>query len=317
MNLDANAASMELRCTPSHLASQIMSTPRFIDAHHHLWDLDACHYPWLMAKGQKRFFGDPTAIQKNYLANDFAGESATFHPEKSVHIQVGVADKDIVKESEWLQGQPSFPNAIVAFADLSSSDVEQQIAAQLQFSKLRGIRQIIGRHIEEDQLHGSNTLIDNPNWLHGLRLLARHQLSFDLQMVPPQMPALLKTLKQVPELNVALCHCGSPWDQTRHGLENWRAGLRSLAELPNVSCKVSGLGMFNHDWTANELRPIVLDTIEIFGVERVMFGSNFPVDKLYRSYDDLWSAYFEITSAFSKQERERLFFDNAQQFYHI
>ncbi len=93
--------------------------------------------------------------------------------------------------------------------------------------------------------------------------------------------------------------------------------IESLAELPNVSCKVSGLGMFNQNWTTNELRPIVLDTIEIFGIERVMFGSNFPVDKLYRSYDELWSAYIQITSAFSKQEREKLFSDNARQFYHI
>ena len=317
MNWDSNAANIESGRALSHLANQTMSSLRFIDAHHHLWDLNTCHYPWLMAKGEKRFFGDPTAIQKNYLASDFSSESATFRPEKSVHIQVGVADKDIVKESEWLQGQTNFPHAIVAFADLSSSDIETQIATQLQFPKLRGIRQIIGRHTEEDQLYGSNTLIDNPNWLSGLKLLAKHQLSFDLQMIPPQMPALLKTLKQVPELNVALCHCGSPWDQTQQGLESWRAGLKSLAELPNVSCKVSGLGMFNQNWTANELRPIVLDTIEIFGIERVMFGSNFPVDRLYRSYEELWSAYAHITAAFSNQEREKLFYNNAQQFYHI
>ena len=64
---------------------------RFIDAHHHLWDLQAVHYPWLMARGEKRFFGDPTAIQKNYLVADLLAESPYKKPAASVHIQVGAA----------------------------------------------------------------------------------------------------------------------------------------------------------------------------------------------------------------------------------
>ncbi len=294
-----------------------MSRLRFIDAHHHLWDLQACHYPWLMAKGEQRFFGDPTPIQHNYLTEDFLNESPHYRPEQSVHIQVGVAEADNIKESAWLQQHSTAPNAIVAFADLAAEDLADTLQAQQHFSKLRGIRQIVGRHVDEDAKHDSNALLGNPQWVDGLKQLQQQQLSFDLQMIPPQMPALLDALQQVPELSVALCHCGSPWDQSPDGLNSWRDGLKQLAQLPNVSCKVSGLGMFNHHWQTEDLKPIILDVIEIFGVDRVMFGSNFPVDKLYRPYETLWAAYDEITQEFTAEERQRLFVDNAAQFYRL
>ena len=290
---------------------------KFIDAHHHLWDLNACYYPWLMAKGEIRFFGDPSPIQKNYLPADFGGESEQYIPRKSVHIQVGVAQTDSLKESQWLQQQSQFPDAFIAFCDLSSSEMRNDLDAQLELSKLRGFRQILGRYKDEDGKHGSNELIQNPAWLKGLKRIAKHSLSFDLQMIPPQMPELLKVLKKVPHLNIALCHCGSPWDQTPEGLDSWRKGLEKLAELPNVACKVSGLGMFNPHWKAEDLRPIILNCLDIFGPERLMFGSNFPVDKLYRSYQELWQTYEMVTADFSESEKEQMFYQTASDFYRL
>jgi predicted TIM-barrel fold metal-dependent hydrolase len=289
----------------------------FIDAHHHVWDLQAVHYPWLMARGEKRFFGDPTPIQKNYLPEDFLAESGTYHPQRSVHIQVGAAADQSLAESNWLQRQGEFPHAIVAYCDLAASDVEQQLRAHSSNEKLRGIRQIVGRHPEEDRQHGTNDLLADPTWAHGLTLLARHGLSFDLQLIPPQMTALFGILRDIPELRVALCHCASPWDQSRDGLVQWRRDLRQLASLPNVHCKVSGLGMFNPQWTVAELRPIILDVLDLFGAQRVMFGSNFPVDKLYRSYDALWNAYRAICSDFSAAERRQMFYETAAEFYRL
>ena len=90
-----------------------------------------------------------------------------------------------------------------------------------------------------------------------------------------------------------------------------------LSKLPNVHCKISGLGMYDHHWTADSIRPIILETIGIFGPSRCMFGSNFPVDKLYSSYADLWSAFSQITNVFSKSEQRQLFCDTARKFYRI
>ena len=94
-----------------------------IDAHHHLWDLDACHYPWLMERGVMRFFGDPTPIQRNYLAQELQHDAADFDLLGSVHVQVGVAPGDELRETEWLSNvadADGLPTAVVAFCDLSA-----------------------------------------------------------------------------------------------------------------------------------------------------------------------------------------------------
>ena len=93
--------------------------------------------------------------------------------------------------------------------------------------------------------------------------------------------------------------------------------MRTLAAAPNVAAKISGLAMFHHDWTAELIRPFVLDTIEIFGIERCMFASNFPVDKLHVDYRAIWQAFDQITGEFSEPERRALFHDNAARFYRL
>ncbi len=293
----------------------------FVDAHHHLWDLRACHYPWLMARGVRRFFGDPTPIQKNYLPRDFLSESARYRPVKSVHIQVGVEEKQSVDETRWLATQantgPGFPHGIVAFADLSADDAAAQLDDHLAATDIRGVRQIVGRHVDEDSRTGTGSLLANPAWRRGLGELADRGLSFDLQLVPPQLDDAYRVFSTVPDLPVALCHCGSPWDRSPEGLDAWRAGLKRLATLPRFYCKVSGLGMFDPDWTVRTLRPIVTDVIEIFGPDRCLFGSNFPVDKLYRSYTELWSAYEAIAADYSADEQTAMFRTNAERFYRL
>ena len=292
-----------------------MPLPEFIDAHHHLWDLDAVHYPWLMARGERRFFGDPTPIQKNYRLEDFLGEPGPYTPSASVHVQVGA--QDALAETAWLHEQGGFPQAVVAFCDLAAEDAQEQLEAQLAFPRLRGVRQILGRHEQEDLQHNSHALLHDPRWVAGLRRLAQHRLSFDLQMIPPQLPAVLKVLEQVPELPVALCHAGSPWDQSPEGLRHWRQGLAALARFPHVVCKISGLGMFRPEWTVEVLKPVVLSVIETFSPDRTMFGSNFPIDKLYRSYAAYWNAYDTLTNSFSTAERKAMFAATARRFYRL
>ncbi|MDJ0699641.1 MAG: amidohydrolase family protein [Woeseiaceae bacterium] len=291
---------------------------QIVDAHHHLWDLEACHYPWLMERGVKRFFGDPAPIQKNYLVSDLREDAEDFELVDSVHIQVGVAPGDELRETEWLQAtgdEHGLPGGIVAFCELEAADAPKRIEAQQQYSRLRGMRQIIGRSDEEDAATGSGRLLNDAAWRDGLELLGELGLSFDLQLTPPQVRSVVDVLASAPDTQIALCHCGSPWDQTAAGLESWRSGLRLLGDLRNVYCKISGLGMFDHDWTVDSIRPIVESCIDAFGVERCMFGSNFPVDKLHASYSKVWGAYDEITAGLEEAERRALFVDNARSFY--
>lgn len=291
-----------------------------VDAHHHLWDLQACEYPWLMARGVERFFGDPTPIQKNYLVDDLRKDAGSYSLDASVHIQVGVAPGYEVRETEWLQqagDEEGLPSAIVAYCDLDSEDAQRVIAAHLQHDRVRGIRQIVGRSDKEDAATGSGQLVDDSVWRDNLAMLGELGLSFDLQLTPGQVVRVAEVLADVEDTQVALCHCGSPWDQSPAGLDAWRDGLRLLASLPNVYCKISGLGMFNHEWNVDDIRPIVESCIEIFGPGRSMFGSNFPVDKLHASYDEVWGAFENIVAGLGENDQARLFGGTARAFYGI
>ncbi len=293
---------------------------QIIDAHHHLWDLGACYYPWLMAKGVSRFFGDPTPIQRNYLVDDLRADAREYELAGSVHIQVGVADGDELEETHWVQTlaeRHGLPSAIVAFCDLTSTDVASRLDAHAEAPAFRGVRQIIGRSADEDAVTGSGALLDDPAWVTGLAALRERNLSFDLQLVPEQVPRAVAVFASLPGLKAALCHCGSPWDQSADGIRSWRAGLREFAALPDFYCKLSGFGMFDHDWTVASIRPLVESCIEIFGTERCMFGSNFPVDKLHASYTKIWRAYETITAGLSALDRHRLFVGTAAEFYRL
>ena len=123
---------------------------QIVDSHHHLWNLNKIHYPWLMERGVVRFFGDPTPIQRDYLAGDFLDDIGDLPVTSSVHIQVGADSSDSIAETRWLQSEAQrtplgIPNAIVAFCDLADEDTDKILDAQAESGNLRGIRQIVGR----------------------------------------------------------------------------------------------------------------------------------------------------------------------------
>lgn len=263
---------------------------RIVDAHHHLWDLGAVHYPWLQASGVRRFFGDPSPIQRDYLPADFRADHAGLAVVGSVHVQVGAADP--LAESAWLgrtAAVEGLPPAVVAFADLTVSDPGAALDrhAGLTAGRLRGIRQIVSRHPDEDSASGTPGLLDDPAFPAGLAVVAARGLSFDLQLSAPLLERAAAVMGAVPGLAVVLCHAGSPWDQSAAGLAAWRCGLAAMAAVPGVAVKLSGFGMFDPGWTRESLRPIVHGVIDAFGPDRVMWGSNFPVDRLYRGYRPL------------------------------
>ena len=295
-------------------ASEVPDMTKWIDAHHHLWDLDAVHYPWLNARGVERFFGDPTPIQRNYMLDEFRADAHAEGFAASVHIQVGAQDG--LAEAKWVQSvadaHPSWPLAQVVFCDLTADDLAGYLDAVQALPTVRGVRQIVGRAPGEDTVTGTNALLDNPRFSAGLREAGRRGLSFDLQLIPELMDKSAKVLAETPEIRVALCHAGSPYDRSPAGLRDWANRMNCLSVLPHVTCKLSGLGMFEHQWTADSIRPIVDSCLEQFGAERVMFGSNFPVDSLYSDYRTLVQAYRGIIPAASHTD---VFYKTAARFY--
>ncbi|MGR3610736.1 MAG: amidohydrolase family protein [Sulfitobacter sp.] len=288
----------------------------WIDAHHHLWDLNAVEYPWLNASGVERFFGNPTRIQRNYLLEEFRTDAEAAGFAGSVHIQVGAADG--MGEARWVQSiadaNPEWPLKQVVFCDLTAPDLNRQLDAFQSLSTVCGVRQIVGRAPGEDAMTGTNSLLDNPRFTDGLREAGRRGLSFDLQLLPELMPKTASVLERAPETRIALCHAGSPHDRTAKGLSDWAQELQHLSALPQVVCKLSGLGMFQHHWIVEDFRPIVETCFEQFGPTRTMFGSNFPVDSLYSDYTTLTDAYRTIVP---ENLKDQLFKATAAKFYSL
>ncbi|MEZ5666847.1 MAG: amidohydrolase family protein [Alphaproteobacteria bacterium] len=297
-----------------------------IDAHHHLWDLETNRYPWLQQPAPAPddvFTGDIRPIRNSYLLADFKADIGDLPVVKSVHLQADHDDADPVNETRWLQavadapGSGGFPHAIVAYADLADPQVDAVLAAHAGFANTRGIRQILNTHPQAKYSHAAREYMDDPQWERGYARLAAHGLSFDLQLYPHQMARAAAILVRHPDVPAIVNHTGTPIERSEAGRAAWRQELGRLAALPHVAIKISGLGMHDHRWTEASIRPFVLETIEMFGVARCLFASNFPVDKLYSGYAAIWQAFDAITAGFSADERRALFHDNAARLYRI
>ena len=292
-----------------------------LDAHHHLWDLSAVSYPWLEARGVRRFFGDPTPIQRNYPVEEFRRDAEAVGVTASIHVQAGTPFG--LEEARWVQsvhdgpGQGRFPAAQVAQCDLAADDVEAQLDALAALPSVRGIRQIVGRSAEEDLKTGTGSLLDDPAFQSGLGLVAARGWSFDLQLLPEQMAAMARLLERVPDLRIALCHVGSPHDRSPEGLKYWASQLSLLSANPNMVCKLSGLGMFEPGWTTASVAPIVRTVLEQFGPGRCMIGSNFPVDSLTSAYAEIWETYDELLADLDPMERNSVDAGTCADFYRL
>lgn len=291
-----------------------------VDAHHHLWNLNAVRYPWLEARGVKRFFGDPTPIQRDYLLDDFHADHADLPIVASVHVQVGAAAGQELIETDWLEAESArtvWPLAIVAAVDLASGNADELLERQSERPHVRGVRHIIGREPSDDVRTRSAEVLESATWRNNLASLAGRGLSFDAQLTLPQYADFAAVLSDTPELQVAICHCGSPWDQSASGLEAWRRGLRLLAVHPAAMCKLSGFGMFDPEWSPRSIRILVETCLDAFGPARCMFGSNFPVEKLARSYVQTLTAVLAACEGLSDDTLFGIFAGNARRFYRL
>jgi predicted TIM-barrel fold metal-dependent hydrolase len=294
-----------------------------IDPHIHLWDLKTHRYPWLENPGVS-FVGDARELKHDYLLADLRGEAGEIEILKVVHVEANHDPADPVEETRWLQGianEPGshgMPNGIVAAADLAAPNAAQVLEAHAAFANTRGIRQILNVHENKLYDYIGRHLMRDPLWRENFGLLRRYNLSFDLQLYPSQMDEAVALATAHADTQFIVNHAGMFVDRNSvAGYRAWREGLRRLAACANVAVKISGLAMFDHHWTVESLRPYVLETIDTFGVERAMFASNFPVDRLFGSYEDLWQAYASIVADASVAEKDALFRRNAERIYRI
>jgi predicted TIM-barrel fold metal-dependent hydrolase len=302
-----------------------MDNIKIVDAHHHLWDLNNkdTKYSWLMVTEGEAFFGDYAAIRKNYLLEDYIEDSKNQNIIKSVHVQAEHDDDKPVNETAWLQNladthSSKLPNAIVAFADFSKNNVSELLDAHQEYKNTRGIRQILSYNKDEPKYsHATEDFMKNSTWVENFKYIRNRNLSFDIQIYKHQMEDAVNLANKYNDVLFILNHTGEPCYQSKEYIESWEQNMKKLAKCENVVAKISGLGMFDPNWTIDSTRIFVEKTIQIFGIERCMFASNFPVDKIFNSFDTYWNSFKEITKNYSENDKNLLFSSNAEKYYRI
>jgi predicted TIM-barrel fold metal-dependent hydrolase len=295
----------------------------FTDTHVHFWDLDEpnLHYAWLDPDGPPQPIGldDYRAIKSaRYWADDFIAETRFANVTRVVHVQAAVGTSDPVEETRWLQQfveRLGIPHGIVAFVDLALPDAESVLERHAQFGNLRGIRsQHRGDH---DRREDDVAYVTDEAWQRGYALLERFGLVYCDAPLVEWMGHTAELARRFPGITHCIDHAGFPRRRDQEYFEAWRSGMQKLASVENTVVKISGLGMRDHSFTVDSLRPWVLECIEAWGVERSFFGTNWPVDRLFSSYGDVLDVYRELISDFTKPEQIALFSGNANRVFRL
>lgn len=289
-----------------------------IDAHHHIWlqkDL-----PWLLGPEQPRIFGAYGSIKRDYLIDEFRADLDGTGIEKSVYVQANWAPNWALDEAAWVQSiadETGWPHGIVAYCDFTQTRVDVQLEKFKRFPLIRGFRQQLHWHENPQYRFAPREQLADPRLVEGINALADHGWSFDLQVFPDQMADAARLVKACPQVTFILQHAGMLEDTSDAGWKAWRIGMESLAALPNAVTKLSAFGTFIHRNDPDFIANVVKETIKIFGADRCMYGSNFPIEKIWTTYSDLFTAFQAATAKMPAKARNAIFNDTAARIYRL
>lgn len=282
---------------------------RVVDAHVHLWDPARTDwYPYL-SRPPAQGSGDPSKMYRRFDAAAYESETARWNVVKFVNVAAATGRHSIEETVELDDGarHRGRPDAIIGGLPPTETVAEaiELIDRQMTASRFRGVR----------PMGGLDRPIPDPAVL---RALQERALIFELMTHPDQLQSAAAQLGGFDDLIVVVEHTGWPRSNSDEEFSLWRAGIDALAGLgDNTVCKLSGLAMPFESMDAGVLGRWLEHAIDAFGVHRCMFASNFPVDSVHGSFDQLYSTFSAVTAGFDRESRARLFADNAERVYHI
>jgi L-fuconolactonase len=270
-----------------------------IDAHQHFWQVGRFDYPWMSS--------DLGVLYRDYLP----GELAPILERNGVKQTVLVQASNSVAESRWLlelADENSFIAGVVGWVDLTSEEIDAQLDELCAHPKFKGVRHLVESEPRNDWLV-------QPAVLSGLRKLAARGLSYDLLVHTRHLRYVPEVAESCPDLPLVIDHLAKP-PIARSEFEEWAQALKPLARYPNMHCKLSGLvtEANRSAWQANDLRPYVEYALELFGADRMMFGSDYPVCLLAATYDRVLDSFLELLG---DGDRDKIFSKNAARFYRL
>jgi predicted TIM-barrel fold metal-dependent hydrolase len=279
-------------------------------------------HPNLVGEPRHDFFmGDDSALRRNYLPEDYRKDAAGHNVLTTVHCEAEWDRADQIGETRWItqiHQQYGFPGAIVAHAWFDSDNAQEVIAAQAAFPLVRGIRsKPVTAPSPDHMAPGGPGTMQDERWLRGFALLEKYRLSWDLRVPFWHLHEAAAVARAFPRTPIVLNHTGFPWDRSDEGLAAWRRAMEALAREPNVHVKISEFGLKDQPWNYQSNRLVVLDALAIFGIERAIFATNFPVAGLRVGYGALVAAMSAMLRHLSPVDRDRFFWKNAKAFYRL
>lgn len=270
-----------------------------IDSHHHFWHYDPARHDWIddnMSVIRQDFL--PKQLKKVYEQNEIDG---------CVSIQVDQTEEETyfllnhAKQNDFIEG-------VVGWIDLQADNLKERLDYFSHFRLLKGFRHILQGEKPEFMLQ--------PKFQRGISMLGQYNFTYDILIKPHQIEAATTLIEAYPNQNFVVCHLAKPYIKSGK-IDKWAKDLKALANNSNVWCKISGIvtEADYRNWKKSDFIPYLDIAIEAFGIDRLMYGSDWPVCLVAAKYDqqlDIVKAYF---STFSESEQEKLFGLNAIQFY--
>jgi predicted TIM-barrel fold metal-dependent hydrolase len=270
---------------------------------------------------QPRIFGPYESIRRDYSIGEFIADAAPCGVSQSVYVQANWAPAAYIDEVRWVDevhGASGWPQAVVAYADLTAADFESRLERLSEFPIVRGIRMQLHWHEHAQYRFAARPdIAADRHFQTAVRRLGRFGWAFDLQLFPAQLRSGLALARACPDVYLVLQHAGMPVDFSPGGWRFWRQEMTALAAAENVAVKLSGLGTFIRLNDPAFIHRVVTEVIDCFGPGRCLFGSNFPIEKLWTDYASLLAAYRAALAAYSADERVQIFSGNAGRIYRL
>jgi L-fuconolactonase len=276
---------------------------QIIDSHQHFWIYDPKTMGWIS--------DEMKVIQQDFTPEQLKNIFVTNHIDGSITVQVEQTEEEthlLIEEAK----QNDFIKGVVGWIDLNDEAIEEKLKhLSIYKNYLKGFRHILQAERDEFMLA--------PSFIHGMHQLEKFGFTYDIVVKHNQLPATIQLVDQVPQtLSIVLDHIGKP-DIKNKQLDNWANDLKSLSNYTNVYCKISGMvteADWQH-WQVEEMYSCLDIVMDTFGVDRVMFGSDWPVCLVASSYERWLETIQKYMQRYSKEDQQKIFADNCKNFYHI
>lgn len=288
-----------------------------VDGHFHIWH--RADLAWLNGPMQPRIFGPDRPIMRDYLADEYLADAASVGVAKSVYVQANWPPERFEEEAAWVESvsdRHGAPDAIVAYADFLSDDVRPQLDRLMRYPSLRGVRMQLHWHENPTfRFAASADVVRDRRLWRNLDHLAGYGLPFELQLFSGQMADGAELAAAHPDTPFIIIHGGMLEADDEQTMSSWREGMARMAAQPNCHVKLSGLGTFVHRVDEALIAFVMKELVALFGADRCLFGSNFPIEKLWTDYRSLVDAYLRAAASLSADERNAIFAETATRLY--